>query len=382
MELVISIAWLAVVCWLISRAFNQSRLFRGLPALVRTSARPTARVVVVVPMRDESHNAGPCLANLAAQAYAPGLLEIVVVDDHSSDDTAAIVARMADRYDHVRLLQSPPLPPRWIGKSHACWAGAQAASENADWLCFIDADVRCEPMLVAIAVDAATRERIDLLSLAPRHELVSFAERLMLPCGLYLLAFCQDLRKRQARDSADATVTGQFILIRREAYEAVGGHAAVHAEISEDVALARLVKQSGYSVALRSGDELLSTRMYTGWQTLWPGLAKNLVDMLEGPARTLAIAFAAALLAWVAIAIPALEAVSCAARGSCAALAIASVGSAAAFALYIAGTTHFRIPFWYGFLFPLGYTIGVVMAVDSVRRRMKGRVTWKGRTYP
>jgi chlorobactene glucosyltransferase len=122
--------------------------------------------------------------------------------------------------------------------------------------------------------------------------------------------------------------------------------------------------------------------MYTGWQTLWLGLSKNLVDMLLGPGRTVAIAFAAVLLAWATLAIPLVDAASCAGSGSCSALIVASAGSAAILALHLAGTRHFRIPFWYGFLFPIGYTIGALMALDSVRRRMQGRVSWKGRTYP
>jgi chlorobactene glucosyltransferase len=377
----ISLAWFAIVCWLISRAVAQSRLFRPLDCTESQASRERTHVAIVVPARDESGNIGPCLASLIAQHYPSVAPEIVVVDDHSSDDTAEIAARLAQDCTRLRLLRSPPLPARWVGKSHACWIGARAASATATWLCFIDADVRCEPELLACAVDAAERERIDLLSLAPRHELGSFAERLILPCGLYLLAFYQDLRTRQSSDARDATATGQFMLIRRDAYEAVGGHAAVHAAICEDLELARLIKRSGYKVVLLSGGDLLSTRMYTGWQSLWLGLSKNLVDMLMGTGRTVAIAFVAVVLAWAAIAIPALDAARCAAGDPCSAFAVALAGSAAMLALHLAGTRHFRIPLWYGFLFPLGYTIGALMALDSVRRRMQGRVSWKGRNY-
>jgi hypothetical protein len=151
---------------------------------------------------------------------------------------------------------------------------------TAGRLCFLDADVNAAPALITSAILAVRAERIDLLSLAPRQELVSFAERLVLPCGLYLLAFRQDLRQLQARDSHDATATGQFILVRRDAYESAGGHGAVCEAICEDVALARLLKRAGRTVVLKSGDGLVSTRMYTGWRTLWPGVAKNLIDML------------------------------------------------------------------------------------------------------
>ena len=101
----------------------------------------------------------------------------------------------------------------------------------------------------------------------------------------FLLAFRQDLRRQQNGACTEVKATGQFMLIRRRIYEAVGGHAAVAGAICEDVALARLVSRSGGNVAFLSGDRLLSTRMYTGWRTLWPGIAKNLVEMLAGACR-------------------------------------------------------------------------------------------------
>jgi chlorobactene glucosyltransferase len=244
--------------------------------------------------------------------------------------------------------------------------------------------VRAAPALLASAVRTAAGEGIDLLSLMPRQELRSFAERLILPCGLFILAFCQDLRARQARDSADATATGQFMLIRREAYEVAGGHAAVAGAICEDVALARLIKRRGYKVLLRSGDRLLSTRMYTGWQTLWPGLTKNLVDMLGGPGAALATALLAVPLAWAVVIVPAVDGVGCLGAGdgwACVALVPALIASAAALGLHLAGAVHFRIPVWYELLFPLGYTVGALMVLDSVYRRWRGRVSWKGRSY-
>jgi chlorobactene glucosyltransferase len=128
---------------------------------------------------------------------------------------------------------------------------------------------------------------------------------------------------------------------------------------------------------------MLATRMYTGWQTLWPGLAKNLVDTLGGPTATLSIALAAMALALAALAVPLIDLIGGVrgADGASSALALALLGSGAAFGLHIAAAFHFRIPFWYGLLFPLGYAAGALMALDSVRRRLSGRVSWKGRMY-
>ncbi len=371
------------MAWLILRAVKQRGL---LPHLDRTEPPPTEhapRIVVIVPARDEEANIGPCLESLLAQDYPPSRMSVLVVDDHSADKTAAIVRALAARHPQIALIQSPPLPPRWVGKSHACWIGVHAVASATEWLCFIDADVKVAPGALSSAMHAAVTQRLDLLSLAPRQELESFAERLILPCGLILLSFLQDLRQAQARSGRDVTATGQFMLVRRDAYEAVGGHAAVYTAICEDLEFARRIKQSGRSVLLMGADDLLSTRMYTGWRTLWPGLAKNLVDTLGGPAATLAVAVAAVILAWAAYAIPLIDLAGWlwGADGAATALILALAGSGAAIGLHVAATFYFRIPFWYGLLFPLGYTAGALMAIDSVRRRLSGRVSWKGRIY-
>lgn len=383
MELFSSSLWLAIVAWLILRAVNQRGLLAPLVLATAPHGSDVPNVAIIIPARDEAANIGRCLRSLLAQDYPADRFRILVVDDHSGDETAAIVRSIAAQNKQVELVSCPPLPPHWTGKSHACWIGARAAAVHYDWLCFMDADVWGEPGLIASAMRAAFTRRLDLLSLAPRQELGSFAERLMLPCGLILLSFLQDLRQVQARSGTAVTATGQFMLIRRDAYEAVGGHAAVSAAICEDLEFARLLKSSDRSVLLMGGESAISTRMYTGWRTLWPGFAKNLVDTFGGRRMTLIVASIAVILAWTAVALPALDALACL-RGAPAAwiaLLVALLGSLAAFGLHIAATFHFRIPFWYGLLFPLGYTAGALMAVDSVRRRVVGRVSWKGRIY-
>jgi chlorobactene glucosyltransferase len=368
--------------WLIARAFQQRGL---LPRLDRTAppGRDSApRIGVIIPARDEEANIGACLRSLLAQDYPQDRLHVVVVDDHSADATAAIVDDLARGHAHVTLLRSPPLPPRWTGKAHACAVGARAAPD-CEWLCFIDADVTAVPSALSSAAGAATLRSLDLLSLMPRQELKSVAERLILPCGLILLSFLQDLRRSQARSGREVSATGQFMLVRRAAYDAVGGHTAVCSAICEDLEFARRLKQSGHTVLLMGGDGVLATRMYTGWATLWPGLAKNLVDTFGGPAATLGVAAAAVILAWAAYLLPLFDLWTLyrGGDGALSALLLALAGSGAAVGLHVAAAFHFRIPFWYGFIFPLGYTIGALMALDSVHRRLSGRVVWKGRIY-
>ena len=383
MQIVLSCAWLAAVAWLIFRAFRQ----RNALAPLAPDTGGSATVVVIVPARNESQNIGRCVESVMALQYRASRLHLIVVDDGSVDDTAKIAAGLAAKHSpRITLLHAPALPAGWKGKPHACWLGAQQAfgQDDVQWLCFIDADMHVEPLLLGSAVAAATRNHIDLLTLAPRHELLSLAERLILPCGHYLLGFSQDLRRLQSPGSTDVVASGQFMLARRSAYERTGGHAAVGASICEDLELARLFKRAGYRVQLQDGSRLLGTRMYTGWRTLWPGIAKNLTQTLGGPLKTLMLPAVAVVMAWTALLLPVAQGVECHRDSglACIALAPALLGSAAVIAFHVAGALHFRIPVWFGLLFPLGYTAGACIALDSVRRRLGGgRVSWKGRIY-
>lgn len=376
-----SVVWSTLVFWLILRAFGQ----RGALPQLQEPPEPAdglPHLTVIVPARDEAGNIGRCLSSLLAQDYPADRLRVIVVDDDSRDATAQIVQRFASANPNISLLHSPPLPPDWKGKVNACCAGARGASPQSEWLCFLDADMCAQPALLRSAVAAARRDHLDLLTLAPRQELKSFAERLIIPCGLYLLSFSQDLSKIQSPASKDVVATGQFMLIRRKAYERLGGFASVCTSVVEDLEFARLLKRTGGRVLMQDGSRLLSTRMYTGWQTLWPGVAKNLVDMAGGPQRLIILAVIALLMTWAGVLLPVFTASACLAdSGSCVPMIPVLMGAAAAFGLHIAGAAYFRIPIWYGLMFPLGYTAGALIAFDSLRWRLRGFVRWKGRVY-
>lgn len=377
--MLLSFALLLAIVWLVTHAVRQRHALKMLAVTAAPDDAP--RVAVIVPARDERTNIGACLESLLAQDYPR--MAIVVVDDESRDDTAEIVKRLAARDRRIVLLQTPRLPPGWTGKVNACVAGARAVGDAAQWLCFLDADMHAQPALLSSAIAAAANQDIDLLTLAPRQKLESFAERLVVPYRHYLLSFSRDLDKMQSADSDDAAATGQFMLVRRDAYEDVGGHAAVSRSITEDIDFARLMKRRGHRVLMQDGRPLLSTRMYTGWRTLWPGIAKNLVDMLGGPAPTIATAVIGVTLAWAAVLLPAFDLAGCIAGSgdACLSAVPAFLGSAAAFGLHIAGAAYFRISWAYGLLFPVGYTVGALIALNSLRWRMSGRVRWKGRIY-
>ncbi len=382
MELVASLLLLIVVAGLIGRAMDQQRYFRVLQPVAAPSEEAAPWIAVIVPARNEASKIGACLEGLAGQTYPSSRLTVHVIDDGSSDGTKAISADIARTCPMISVTSAPPPTPGWTGKSHACWFGAQRDADS-EWLCFLDADTRPRPELLASALAAAQQDGLDFLSLAPRQELESAAERLVMPCGFYLLAFTHDVRDPLDPECEKTAACGQFILVRRSAYEKAGGHAAVAGALSEDLELARVLKRNGCRTAMFGGDRLISARMYEGYASLRTGVTRNLVDMLGGPARALTIISAGVVPAWASVALP-FSTVLTWNSGviETASLLAACIAAAAAFGFHIAGARHFSIPVWYGLLFPVGYTIGAKLVIESIWRRRTGRVVWKGRTYP
>ncbi len=383
MTIVLSLLWLLVIAALLVRAASQQRAFRMLMPL-SPAARPQARVTVIVPARNEALNIEACLTSLQRQDYPSTQLQIIAVDDRSTDDTAEIVRRLAENDERLRFCSCDEPSPGWLGKPNACWYGTRIAREDTEWLCFVDADVRAEPKAIASAIATAEAEGLGLLSAMPGQILSSFAERLVMPAGFYLLSFIQDVQRFEAPDSGVATASGPFLLIRRSLYERIGGHAAVRSEVCEDRGLAQLVKRSGERIAIRGGAGLLSVRMYRGWESLWEGLSKIIVDMLGGPWRTLLTAVAALALTWAVILVPTIAAVSyrdAPTAVDLAGLIVALLASASVLGFHVAGAIYFRIPIWYGLCFPLAYTASALIALNSVRLRALGRINWRGRQY-
>jgi chlorobactene glucosyltransferase len=382
MTAVVSALLFAVIVFLVARAVRQSATVKTLsPDDARSPERPPS-VAVIIPARNEAANIRACVEGVLNQTYPDDRVEVVVIDDESTDGTADVVRDIAARNPRLSALRSPSLPPGWTGKGHACWVGVRHIAGEPDWLCFLDADVTPGDQLLQTAVAVAEADRLDLLSLAPRQILISFFERLILPCGFYVLAFSQDIAKTEQTGPDQAAATGMFMLVRRKVYEAAGGHRAVASVISEDSALALAVKRAGGKVSMRDGRKLLATRMYSDWRSLKTGIGKNLVDMLGGRAATIAASLLGCLLSWGVVVVP-IACLITRPSGLLGEASLALAGSAAllAVAFHVAGAIHFRIPVWYGLLFPLGYSVGAFIAFDSVRQRMAGHVAWKGRSY-
>jgi chlorobactene glucosyltransferase len=379
-----AIAWACTVAALLWRAVGQYRRYESIgPHDGEINLEEPPSVAVIIPARNEAQNIGRCLRGMMAQDYPREKLSIVVVDDHSSDGTAGIVLELAAADARVRLVCAGELPAGWTGKAHACWEGSLAS--DASWLCFVDADTCAEPGLIRTAIAAAKQRGLDMLSLEPFQELGGVWERLIIPAGFLLLAFTKDLGKVNDPARPEAAANGQFILIARGVYEEVGGHAAVRGEICEDSALARAVKHRGRRMALMGAERLIRTRMYRGLGGLWEGLSKNVTEMIGGGAATVMIAAAAVALGCIAVGLPAWAWIAAMkpapAPWDRIVAVVATLTSGALFGIHVGAARYLRIPMYYGLLFPLGYALGTMIALNGAMARARNKVAWKGRVY-
>jgi len=232
-------------------------------------------VSVIVPARNEEASLAACLESLVTQTGVS--FEVIAVDDHSSDRTREIAASFAG----VRVVDAGTLAEGWTGKNNAVTAAARVA--RGKWLLFTDADTVHLPASLVRAVAEAQEHGAELLSYSPEQIVVGFWEMATLP--VVFAALAREYPPKEVSDPASpiAAANGQYILIRRAAYDAVGGHAAIAEEILEDVALARAVKRSGRKIRFRYADDAVRTRMYRSFRQLREGWTKNLALLFPNP---------------------------------------------------------------------------------------------------
>ncbi len=235
------------------------------------------QVSIIVPARNEEASLADCLQSLVTQTGIN--FEITVVDDHSTDRTRAI----AESFPGVRVIPAGPLPAGWTGKNNAVTTGARYA--RGQWLLFTDADTVHLPGSLARALKEAQENGVELLSYSPEQIAVTFWEMATLPVVFAELARQYSPSKVSDPASPIAAANGQYILIRRETYDAVGGHAAIASDILEDVALARAVKTSGRRIRFRYAADAVRTRMYRNYRQLRDGWTKNLALLFPNPGR-------------------------------------------------------------------------------------------------
>ncbi len=241
---------------------------------------PLPPVSILIPARNEERSIGAALA--AALATQRVEFEIVVLDDHSEDKTAAIVRSYAERDSRVRLEQAPELPAGWCGKQHACFALSKLARHPI--LCFIDADVCLAAQGLARMVGFLESSGADLVSGFPQQVMGTFFERLVIPLiHFLLLGFLPMGWMRKSRRPSFGAGCGQLFVIKREAYEKAGGHERVRASLHDGVALPRAFRRQGLRTDLCDASDSAVCRMYQSGREVWRGLSKNAREGLAAP---------------------------------------------------------------------------------------------------
>lgn len=327
-------------------------------------------ISAIVPARNEEAVIADCIRSIALQ---PEVLEILVVNDQSTDRTAEIVRGLIPEIPNLRLHETFELPAGWVGKNNAVWLGAQQA--KGKWLLFTDADAVLAKGATAKAFQLAEENSAALVSFSPEQTLKSWYEK-----ALVALVYCRLARRFAYSEvnnpnSSAAAANGQFLLIQRSTYDAVGGHAAVAGEVLEDVALARRVKKDGWGLWFGSGVGFVSVRMYRSFAQMWAGWRKNLYQLMGGTPNSVFSEFEAAF-PWMTF-------------------LVLLFGFKFPLATFVGVVLLLFRQISYGMelarnQFPFKFIIYYIPAVflyagvlvASYRSYARGKVAWKGREYP
>jgi chlorobactene glucosyltransferase len=326
------------------------------------------RVSLLVPARDEADQLATTLPSMIASDYPD--LEIVVLDDHSTDDTAEITGTLAALHpERLRMLRGRPLPAGWTGKNWACHQLAEAAT--GDILIFCDADVRITSGAVRRTVAALTGARVDLLTALPAQRLRGAAANAVVPLVMHvaIAATLPLALLPRLRGSSTTIANGQWLALRRSLYTRLGGHEAIRAEIVEDMALGRAARRAGARVLAVIASHDIETEMYRGAEELRAGFTKNLYLLAGGtPARFGAVLVAFLLTMALPLLLPVVDQ---------RAISFLPLALLLATRVVIARTFHHGLlPV---LLHPLGVVLLTRIALASAAAARRGTIVWKGR---
>jgi chlorobactene glucosyltransferase len=368
------LGWLLALPWLAVLFVVVYRYATRRPHLRDYALKTSGPLVsIIIPARNEARNIARCVKAALATQYAP--IEIIVVDDRSTDGTADIVEPATG--GRLKLVRGAELPAGWFGKQWAMVQGYRTA--RGDVLLFTDADTKHEPELLPRAMAALEAERADLLSVLPRQEMRTFWEKLIQPhVFLALQARVGDLRRvNRTRIEWNAIANGQFMLTPRASYDAVGTHEAVKNTVADDVMLAQAYVRAGKDLFLAHAPLYMTTRMYGSLREIIEGWSKNLA--LGAPLMAPPIRFVRALLPYL-MWLPSLFWIAPPLLWLAFGWPFAAIATVASLVTWIAIYIGERGPPWYALLYPLG---AMMVALIMMRSAFRGgrKVEWRGRVY-
>ncbi len=335
-------------------------------------------VSVLIPARNEEASIEAAVASILGSRGID--FEVIVLDDSSTDRTSEIVAKIGARDSRVSIKTAPPLPAGWNGKQHACYVLASLATHRT--LCFLDADVRLQPealLRMAAFLDAA---HSDLASGFPLEQAETFLERLLLPLiHFVLLAYLPLAGMRLFRAPGFAAGCGQFLMVRRAAYENSGGHANIRSTMHDGLFLPRLFRQYGFRTDIADLTNLATCRMYRSAADVWNGLAKNATEGIAAPARI--VPFTVLLvLGQIAPLVLGLMLLFSRVSASVQVQALAITAIAAAFTPRLIAIVRFRQGVASALLHPVGVAVLLALQWYALFRKFTGQnATWRGREY-
>lgn len=362
-------------------AFSMAALTFGvffINAMIYRRTRPVAEsrreaVSVLIPARNEADKIATAVG--AALASEQADVEVIVLDDNSTDETAAIVETIAGRDDRVRLISGQPLPAGWCGKQFACWQLAGEAKHEL--LLFLDADVTIAPDAIARTTGELGRRELALLSGVPRQIISGRSDGLLIPLIHFVLLGFLPLWMNRKRDKESmAAGCGQFFLTRKDAYLRVGGHEAIRASMHDGLKLPRAYRRVGETTDVLDLTDIVTCRMYEDAWDVWSGLSKNAVEGIAAPTRIVPFSillFGGHVLPFVLLPTAAMAQSDLSVAFSASAVALSLVVR-----LYAAG--RFRQPLWSALFHPIGVFAFLGIQWWALVRHLTGhRPTWRGR---
>ncbi|GAB1348053.1 hydroxychlorobactene glucosyltransferase CruC [Ignavibacteriales bacterium] len=240
-------------------------------------------ISILIPARNEAENIAACVNSCLQQEHTD--IELIVLDDHSEDDTSSIVTELATKDSRVKLVRGAALPEGWLGKNWACHQLSLAA--KGDYLLFVDADVILRSDAVGIALASVKELNLSMFSVFPTQILNNIGSALVIPVMNWLLLNFLPLRQvYQSKSPSLVAANGQFILMTRKSYEETGGHSSVRSRVVEDMELARLVKRSGQKMMTALGGDVIKCKMYSNLTSSIKGFTKNFYPGFEISAIT------------------------------------------------------------------------------------------------